>query len=136
MPSDPQYEPDALTRSFLGRVYGSEYQDVFFGRATHNDDVPCAVCRSPVRPSVLMIPGRNTCYQGWTHEYNGYLASGAYDHKAATEYVCLDHDPESVPHGGLDDNGALLYYVASMCGSLACPPYVDKKTLSCVVCSK
>ncbi|XP_069117740.1 uncharacterized protein [Argopecten irradians] len=136
MPKDPQYEPDALIGSFYGNVYGTEYEDVFFGHVSNSDDVPCAVCRSTVGSNVLMIPGRNTCYQGWYHEYNGYLAAGPYGYKGATEYVCLDHDPESLSHGNEDRDGALLYYVTSMCGSLACPPYVNEKTLSCVVCSK
>ena len=100
----------------------------------YDNDVPCAVCRS-VRTSILMIPGRNACYDGWTVEYAGYLSAGHHGHNSATEYVCLDADPEVVAGRQADNNGRLFYIVESMCGALSCPPYIEGRALTCVVCT-
>ena len=83
-----------------------------------------------------MIPGRNQCYKGWTLEYKGYLVAGHHGHAAATEYVCLDDNPDVIPGRHTNQNGALFYMVEGRCGSLICPPYVDGRELTCVVCSK
>ena len=34
-------------------------------------DALCVVCRSP-RTSLVMIPGRSSCYPGWILEYRSY----------------------------------------------------------------
>ena len=134
------------------KIYGAEYEiwntaqgkassgadqrsNLFFGKPLVDDNVPCSVCRSS-RSSVLMVPGRNTCFKGWNLEYAGYLASGAHDQAAATEYVCLDANPETVPSGFSDQNGKLFYLVEGICGSLECPPYENGRELTCAVCSK
>ena len=133
------------------KIYGAEYEtwnantntkagaeqrsNFFFGKSLVDDNVPCSVCRSS-RSSVLMVPGRNTCFNGWNLEYAGYLSSGAHTAAAATEYVCLDANPETVPGGFSDQNGKLFYLVEGICGSLECPPYVDGRELTCAVCSK
>ena len=119
------------------KIYGAEYEfsDQRFGKPLEDDNVPCSVCRSS-RSSVLMVPGRNTCFYGWNLEYAGYLASGANDHAAATEYVCLDANPETIPGGFSDQDGKLFYLVEGMCGSLECPPYENGRELTCAVCSK
>ena len=126
-------------------VYGAEYEFYvtssdryhgrpFFGENLLNNDAACSVCRT-TRSAVLMIPGRNKCYDGWTLEYAGYLAAG-YHNYHATEYVCLDFHPDSIVGGQKDDNGALFYLVEGICGSLECPPYVNGRELTCAVCSK
>lgn len=133
------------------KIYGAEYEfwntaasnkptagqrnNLFFGKSVVDDNVPCSVCRSS-RSSILMIPGRNVCYSGWTLEYAGYLAAGSYDFTAATEYVCMDANPDALPSGFSDQNGALFYFVEGICGSLECPPYVNGRELTCAVCSK
>ena len=126
------------------KIMGVEYQldgvthgdtTAFFHKSLYNEDAPCSVCRSP-RPTVVMIPGRNQCYSGWTLEYTGYLVAGYYGHAAATEYVCLDDYPEAMPGGHTDQDGKLFYMVEGRCVSLLCPPYVDGRELTCVVCSK
>ncbi|KAJ8315924.1 hypothetical protein KUTeg_006525 [Tegillarca granosa] len=139
LPEDPvwgDHYDDSVSR--VGKMYGAEYESSFFGKnyKAHYDDVPCAVCRSITRSSVLMIPGRNVCYQGWTREYSGNLAAGDKDHTAASQFVCVDHNPEAVPHGANNYNGKLFYVVEGVCGSLPCPPYVNGRELSCVVCTK
>ena len=79
LPKDPTWShyKDGLD-SGGPQIYGSEYQigggkdREFFNKDLYNQDVPCAVCRTK-RSSVLMIPARNQCYDGWTMEYKGYL---------------------------------------------------------------
>ncbi|OWF34980.1 uncharacterized protein LOC110443506 [Mizuhopecten yessoensis] len=134
MPRNPVYEYTDY-HDYDGYIYGSEYESTFFGTTRVSDDVPCAVCRS-LSPSVLMIPGTNTCPAGWGIEYHGILASGYRGHAAASQYVCLDKNPEALPHGIRKEDGKLFYRVRSKCGSLPCPPYIDGSILSCVVCSK
>ncbi|XP_013396502.1 uncharacterized protein LOC106163457 [Lingula anatina] len=100
-----------------------------------NHDAPCAVCYTQTRPSHVMIPAKKTCPAGWTTEYNGYLVSNRDDY-ARTEFVCLDEAPEVVAGGHENKDGALIYPAEVKCGSLPCPPYVDGRELTCVVCSK
>ncbi|KAK7094994.1 hypothetical protein V1264_006463 [Littorina saxatilis] len=82
-----------------------------------------------------MVPATLTCPPGWTPHYSGHLASQYKDHYA-TEYVCLDgslEDDSTVMNQG---NGLLFYFVMTVCGSLPCPPYINDKVVTCVVCSK
>ncbi|CAH1269381.1 Hypp4164 [Branchiostoma lanceolatum] len=120
-------------------IYGAEYElshDVPFGSKNLNDhDVPCAVCQT-YRSNQLMIPARKTCPTGWFPEYDGYLMASYRDHAGAKEYVCMDKKPEAEHAGHLNHDGALFYPVEAACGALPCPPYVDGRELTCVVCSK
>ncbi|XP_071124085.1 uncharacterized protein [Mytilus edulis] len=106
-------------------MYGAEFDSNFFASNSDTEDVPCALCRSDRASSVKMIPGKNTCYAGFTKEYHGYLASGYYKHAAASAYVCVDKHPEYII-GGVDERtGKLLDEVLTKCGFLKCPPYID-----------
>jgi len=123
-----------------GLVYGAEYKfdhrnrNTFFGREITDQDPPCAVCRTR-RSSVMMIPGKNQCLDGWTLEYQGYLSAGSFNHKAATEFVCIDEYPDA--RGGANNNGNLLYLSEVRCRiSSLCPPYINGRELTCVVCTK
>ncbi|XP_060588971.1 short-chain collagen C4-like [Ruditapes philippinarum] len=144
LPGDPQwaYYEDSVGSG--GKVYGGEYElgdshgnggSHYLGSNVRDEDAPCAVCQSP-RSSVLMIPSRLNCYPGWTKEYSGYLMSGHYQHASATEFVCVDSHVDVVPGGHPDQEGRLFYLVEGICGSLKCPPYVNGRELTCVVCSK
>ncbi|VDI25899.1 Hypothetical predicted protein [Mytilus galloprovincialis] len=114
----------------------TEYENGnLFANGANDEDAPCALCRSTNTTSTIMIPGRITCDDGWKMEYHGILASGAYNHKPSS-YICLDSNPEFLQAGKDDKNGHLLYATTTKCGSLACPPYVDKMAINCVVCSK
>ena len=99
---------------------------------------PCAVCNVERGTSVVMIPGRNQCYEGWHQEYTGYLMSisahGAHPH--STEYICMDLQPEGVPGQDGNQNPSVIHPVESICKGLPCPPYVDGRELTCIVCSK
>jgi hypothetical protein len=127
-------------------MYGAEYQadnthsSLLFGDNLLSFDVPCAVCRVTSRATVLMIPARNECYDGWTREYAGYLMAGTWNGlSAASQYVCVDAAPETLEGRVNDDDGLknkLFNLVEGICGSLKCPPYVGGRELTCVVCTK
>eukprot|EP00058_Branchiostoma_floridae_P003568 XP_002589056.1 hypothetical protein BRAFLDRAFT_87529 [Branchiostoma floridae] len=141
VPADPQWgKYQDGVQGHKAFMWGAEYEldtNVPFGSTSlHNNDVPCAVCYVPTRGSKLMIPARNTCPTGWTREYHGYLMAGYYNHPGATEYVCMDEEPDVIPGGHADQNGALFYPVEARCGSLPCPNYVEGRELTCVVCTK
>ena len=140
LPTEPlwgEYDDSKHTTAY---VYGAEYEifrsysNKFFSKNLGNNDAPCALCMS-TRTSVLMIPGRNACYDGWSVEYTGYLVAGYHTDAAASEYVCLDGDPEVIAGRQSDQNGKLFYPTESVCGSLPCPPYVVGRELTCVVCT-
>ncbi|CAG2246629.1 unnamed protein product [Mytilus edulis] len=135
LPPDPNYVKTSGGAD-NGHMYGAEFNSNFFASNANGEDVPCALCRTNQATSVIMIPGKNTCYSGWKLEYHGYLASGYYGHTVASAYVCVDIKPEYVM-GGVDFHyGKLFYDVLTKCGSLKCPPYINDYPLTCVVCSK
>ena len=125
------------------KVYGAEYEapftltlDKIEGRPLQDNNVPCAVCRSLTKVSLIMIPARNQCFAGWKPEYDGYLMSGHNVQKGRTEFVCMDKSPEADPAGFRDENGALFYQVEGVCGSLPCPPFLPSREFTCVICGK
>ncbi|XP_045156991.2 uncharacterized protein LOC123523373 [Mercenaria mercenaria] len=140
LPEHPTFEKyiDSVDQ-WRGHLYGTEYENLnaesmtMFGYTTINEDVPCAVCKTT--RSVLMIPGRADCYPGWTLEYKGYLMSAYHNYASNGDFLCVDAKPDFVPHGEGNHNDHLLYFVESRCGALPCPPYVNGRELSCVVCS-
>ncbi|XP_060580945.1 uncharacterized protein LOC132737625 [Ruditapes philippinarum] len=126
------------------QIYGAEYEfsdfhynggSKYFKQNLNDEDAPCSFCRSP-RSSVAMFPGRLECFSGWTKEYSGYLVSGAHHHTSASEYICLDSDAEMLAGGVANTDGRVIYLVEGICGTLKCPPYVQGRELTCVVCSK
>ncbi|KAJ8303216.1 hypothetical protein KUTeg_019612 [Tegillarca granosa] len=136
LPTDPlwgHYNDRPSTST--AHIYGTEYQTLEFAPTLTNEDAPCSVCRADAASTVLMIPGRNKCYTGWNMKYNGYLVAGFWGYKKS-EYLCLDSSPDVIYGGHTDLNGAVIYSVEGVCGSLPCPPYVNARELTCVVCSK
>lgn len=140
-PEDPAYL-NTTGRATESRVHGLEYEvwgGQYFDSFKHmrEKNVPCVVCQTQYRSSVLMTPAKTECEdQSWTLEYNGYLMAGGPAHQRMT-FICVDKDPGSVP--GMDDNknGELLYHTGVYCkGFGQCPPYRDGAELACVVCSK
>ena len=141
LPHNPKYDKYKDGHQYAGYVYGTEYE-VWqysgnpFKRNIHNHEALCVVCFVKSRGSMLMMPARNDCPSGWTKEYNGYLMTEHYGHKHTREFICVDGDPEYVPGTHADKNGALLYPVEGVCGSLPCLPYVSGRELTCAVCTK
>ncbi|XP_052077853.1 short-chain collagen C4-like [Mytilus californianus] len=134
LPPDPSYRKTTYSGQY-GRLYGAEYDSTFIANGDGND-VPCAVCRTSGASTILMIPGKDTCYGGWNIEYYGYLMAHNYNFAAATSYVCLHINPEFVTGGGHNYEGKLFHPVIGICGALQCPPYVNNYPVTCAVCSK
>ena len=83
-----------------------------------------------------MMPARNECPTGWTEEYHGYLMTAYHNHRNQKDFICVDEDAEYVPGTGASRDGALMYAVEGICGSLPCLPYVAGRELTCAVCTK
>ncbi|XP_060569478.1 uncharacterized protein LOC132727894 isoform X2 [Ruditapes philippinarum] len=141
---EPQWGSYDESRTSGAKVYGAEYEfsdyhadggSKFFKKNLNDQDAPCSVCRTP-RSAVTMIPGRHDCFPGWTKEYSGYLVAGSEVHKSPTEYICLDSDAEMLSNGGRSNDGRVIYIAEAVCGTLRCPPYIQGRELTCVVCSK
>ncbi|XP_061165092.1 short-chain collagen C4-like [Saccostrea echinata] len=139
LPVHPQWRRhNGRTDAPRGFIYGAEYEvhrDVIFSHL-HDHDVPCAVCETRRRKSVMVIPARTSCYRGWRKEYSGYLMTGRYTHPAASTYSCVDQHAQPAIGGHQNHNGYLFYLVEARCGSLKCPPYHNGWEITCVVCSK
>ncbi|KAK7094615.1 uncharacterized protein [Littorina saxatilis] len=116
----------------LQLLYGGEYTT---SDSHHDKDPVCAVCQSTLSATV-MIPGTNVCTPGWHLQYSGFLMAGQNDHAAGSEYICVDSRLENTVHGDASEDGKLLYYTVTRCGSLPCTPYVNNKVVTCAVCSK
>ena len=136
LPPDPIWGK-SYTSNNWALLYGAEYDTAgpFFGM-TDPDDVPCTVCRSRSSKTMMMLPARDQCYNGWHKQFSGYLSTAYSGHKSQKEYICVDQSPEALQAGGHNDEGALFYPVQTKCGSLACPPYKDGLYVTCVVCTK
>ena len=132
----PKFSPNDPTLSYL---YGSEYQLPGFG-SLRDQNVPCAVCHTSQRSSKLMIPGKITCPQSWTEEYEGYLMAERTDHSAHKHnnvYECVDKDEEVVPGEQRNTDGALFQMVGAKCNvGLPCPKFIANRPITCVVCTK
>ena len=67
---------------------------------------------------------------------SGYLVAGDYMHSSASEFICLDSNAEAIVGSAANHDGKTFYLAEGYCGSLPCPPYVQGRELTCVVCSK
>ena len=136
LPKDPQYISTHVPPNY-SFMAGSEYESVngiFPGKQEHN--VPCAVCYSSTKTVKLMIPARITCPSSWTREYKGYLMAEFPSSQKNAVYECVDENPESIAGSSTDTGGALLYFTVSTCNGLPCPPYVNNRVITCIVCTK
>jgi len=141
-------------RHYAGLIYGVEYElfndgrphrrnNVFSeinngGRPLEQNPAPCAACYVQGRSTILMIPARTQCPDGWTKEYGGYLVSqhsGPIHDRKRSSHICLDEAPE-VAAGGISQSQSVIYPVEVQCGSLQCSIYLSGRELTCVVCSK
>ena len=137
LPDNPEYYSDGKPTTYPAYVYASEYETwgTEIQAATVNQNVPCAVCNTPLK-ATLMVPAKITCPTGWTREYDGFLMASYWAAQAKT-FVCVDKNPELVPGEAADHDGAAFYRSRlGDCFGLDCPPYDTKKDLTCVVCTK
>ena len=103
------------------------------GNPLADNPAPCAVCYVAGRSTILMVPARTQCPDGWTTEYAGYLVSES--NYQRTSYICLDKAPE-VAVSGTSQNQAAIFPVEVQCGTLPCSVYITGRELTCVVCTK
>ena len=139
LPNDPQYSRYGSGVTGWSPLTGVEYHAASgqpFNSVYHHN-MPCAVCYTSSRVTVLMIPAKLTCPTNWTTEYTGYILTNYYNDGSRQLYECIDQAPESIP--GLDtlvDNNVHLLHVEATCNSLSCPPYDAEKEVTCVVCTR
>ena len=69
-------------------------------------------------------------------EYVGYLMTGRHNHPHNSVYECVDRNAESIPGSASSNDGSLFYFVQGTCTGLPCPPYVNNRVITCVVCTK
>lgn len=132
LPKEPEYT-NLESPNIAKSLFGVETDINGFYPDIANKDASCAVYITKNKASILMIPGRKSCPAGWNVEYWGYLMSEGVQ---TTEQVCVDNKPVGVPGGDREYGDSVVYLVGGMCGSLKCPPYVNGKPLTCVICSK
>ena len=135
LPEQPEYLTYQSGVQDISALHGSEYEThggILARLQDHN--VPCAVCHSSSRGSMIMIPARLSCPNAWTLEYSGYLMSAHKGHYR-TSTVCMDKNPEAIAGSAKSTNGALFYQMEANCNGLQCPPYVAEKELTCAVCT-
>ena len=146
LPQDPDWDNTKPGSRGTGFIAGVEYElssanNVFStsntgGIPLSGNPAPCAVCYLDHRLTVLMIPAKTRCPNGWNKEYGGYLVSEfATTARKRSSYVCWDSAPE-VAAGGKNLNQDVVYPVEAVCGTLPCSKYFNGRELTCVVCSK
>ena len=143
LPEQPQYSTyTAGTGSAKAYLYGAEYETRGYANgplhSVYEHNVPCAVCYTSTRVSVVMIPARVSCPTSWTLEYYGYLmAERSHSNHHRSTFECVDHSPQSIPGSHANINGALFYHTEVQCSrGIPCPPYDAQKEVTCVVCTK
>ena len=122
-------------RQFRRSIFSEINND---GNPVQHNPAPCAVCYVGGRSTILMIPAKTQCPDGWTTQYAGYLGSAytsSTNSYTRTSYVCWDEAPE-IAVGGIQQDQALIYPVEVRCGLLPCSIYPNGRELACIVCSK
>ena len=76
------------------------------------------------------------CEDGWTLEYSGFLMGSEDKDPSNHESVCVDSEFVGRDGSEKNENGMLLYFVYTHCGSLPWPPYRSERVLTCAICSK
>ena len=138
LPEDPEYiaETSGISLQYYSTVQGGEYEVSFGPNANviqHN--APCAVCYVPTRATTIMIPAKTSCPSSWTREYYGYLMTERDNHQRSS-YNCVDNNPDVVAGTEGDEDPSLFDYTITDCNGLPCPPYENRRILSCAVCTK
>ena len=144
LPEQTQYSTFTTgTQNGRAYLYGAEYQtgspysaDIGPLHSVTQHNVPCAVCYTSARGTVVMIPAQLTCPSSWTREYYGYLMANRNNHYR-TMFECIDHSPQTVPGSSAETDGSLFFHTEVKCNyEISCPPYDTQKEVTCVVCTK
>ena len=141
LPNDPEYLSNDTSNWALGTLYHIEYAihgDPSFPLANlHRENTPCAVCYVN-KSTILTIPAKYTCPTGWTREYYGYLTSEhIYTGRRRKDTICVDVNAVSGGGEGFTPSSCACFMDVK-CNNKghACPPYAERKPLTCAVCSK
>ena len=138
LPDNPDYiaTTAGVSARYWSTIHGVEYE-FFVGPLANVTEynAPCAICFVSTRATAIMVPAKTICPLSWTREYYGYLTAN-YDGHHRSSYNCLDISPGTVPGTGASSDSAFIYYTATACNGLSCPPYENNRILSCVVCTK
>uniref|UniRef100_A0A8W8LWQ2 Chitin-binding type-4 domain-containing protein n=1 Tax=Magallana gigas TaxID=29159 RepID=A0A8W8LWQ2_MAGGI len=83
LPHDPDRLPYGISlpdRDDYAHLFGGEYQlNIHHVRVSEN--VPCAVCRTNIASSTIMIPAKRTCPTHWQKQYTGILTANRYAYR-------------------------------------------------------
>ncbi len=137
IPHQPEYLSHQVGDHNGSYLHGAEYKTAGNGplNSLNHNNAPCAVCYTPVRTAILMMPARYTCPASWTLEYYGYLMSENHrSHRSMFE--CVDKDAEYIPGSIANDRGVMFSFIEASCNGVPCPPYEAHKELTCAVCTK
>ena len=135
LPDNPQYLLNQTGYQGYVKLYGAEYQMHSSSpiNQADNRNVPCALCQVNGRTSKIMIPSRYECPDGWTREYYGYLMAGHYNHKASSQFTCVDESFQQILGSATFNGGYLFYTVEAYCNHfIPC----SENELTCAVCTK
>ena len=141
MPETPQYLSTDTTANYVASLRGVEFETHGTSSTPFNNvlqaNMPCAVCHTDTKLSVLTVPAQYTCPNGWSIEYNGYLmAEEEKNDRQRKNTLCVDQDAEAVPGSQASTDPSLAYLMRATCDGLPCPPYNTNMALPCAVCSK
>ena len=141
MPETPQYLSTDTTAHHAALLRGVEFETPGTSstpfRNVAQANLPCAVCYTDTKLSVLTVPAQYTCPNGWSMEYNGYLMTeDEASNRQRKNTICVDRDAEAVPGSEANTDPAMVYLMRATCDGLPCPPYNTNMALPCVVCSK
>lgn len=145
LPNEPQWgmydSKDSQSMPYIGATefdnWDIDIKNTLFDKQYSHYLVQCAVCHTSAASVTTMIPGRTECFGDWKVEYSGYIFAGYPSHKAASEYICIDGNPDFLKKGSSWADKSILYAVHAKCnGATPCPPYVAGREMACVVCSK
>eukprot|EP00117_Sycon_ciliatum_P047156 scpid68756/ scgid33707/ len=118
-------------------VYKMQGQNEPWHAENTDRSATCAVCESRGRSTSIMMPGRNTCPDGWTREYYGYLTSANFNIDHRSMFLCFDDQIEAGDDISSSYATHHLYVAAVDCrNSPMCPPYYNARELTCAVCSR
>ena len=142
LPDNPEYFPANSPTNRAARLFGVEFNSAIAESSMLDHNLACAVCYTPTRVAMVMIPAWIHCPALWTKEYIGYIMTEHKNHNRL-QHVCVDQNAEFVSGEGTDsgDLTASLYHVDIYCevdfkSGIDCPPYSNTKEITCAVCTK
>ena len=58
-------------------------------------------------------------------------------HERQSTFECVDKDPEHIPGEEANDQAGHFFFTRTHCDQgLPCPPYVNARAITCVVCTQ